>query len=92
MKNPDCAQRAHANFLEHYPAFLIGLLGSGIRYPVTASTVGLIWGASRVLYLYGYTRRDKVKGEGRRLGRSYEVAEIGLVFLTVWTGVEMVMS
>ena len=27
----NCAQRAHANFIEHHPQFLVGLLVGGIR-------------------------------------------------------------
>lgn len=30
----NCAQRAHANFLEHQPTFLTSLLISGLSYPV----------------------------------------------------------
>ena len=90
--NLDCAQRAHANFLEHYPLFLVGLLGSGIRYPVVASTMGVFWGVFRVAYLWGYTQRDKTKGEGRNAGRGYEFAEAGLILLAAWSGVEMLMS
>lgn len=30
----NCAQRAHANFLEHHPTFLASLLISGLSYPV----------------------------------------------------------
>lgn len=30
----NCAQRAHANFIEHQPTFLVSLLIGGLSYPV----------------------------------------------------------
>ncbi len=88
----NCAQRAHANFLEHYPMFLIGLFGSGIKHPLVASAMGASWTVFRFLYLQGYMRKDKVKGEGRKAGFAYYLPETGLLLLSLWTGIEMVMG
>ena len=88
----NCAQRAHANYLEHYPMFLVGLLGSGIRYPLTASGMGVFWTVFRMVYLFGYMQKDKTKGEGRTAGSASYLAEAGLIGLLAWTGFEILMS
>ena len=50
-------KRAHANFLENQPSFLVTLLISGLQYPVLSAIMGAVWSSGRVLYLYGYTQR-----------------------------------
>jgi len=64
----NCAQRAHANFLENYTLSLAGLLVSGVQYPVTSAVAGVIWLGSRIAYANGYTNPDKESGKGRYAG------------------------
>ena len=70
-KNPaaykfNCAQRAHGNFLEAQPSFLVGLLITGLRWPVLAASLGAGWVVSRVIYAIGYTNN----GPKGRMGGS----------------------
>jgi glutathione S-transferase len=61
-KNPaayklNCAQRAHGNFLENQPSFLVGLLVAGLRWPVAAAGLGAGYVLLRILYGIGYTSK-----------------------------------
>ena len=64
----NCAQRAHYNFLEALPTYLVTLLVAGIRYPVLSAGLGVAWGVARVMYGLGYMRKDKKGGMGRYAG------------------------
>ncbi|KAF3932922.1 hypothetical protein ABW20_dc0100812 [Dactylellina cionopaga] len=64
----NCAQRAHANYIENLPNFYVGLLVSSTVYPKFAAGAGALWLIGRVLYCIGYTNADKEKGSGRFLG------------------------
>jgi glutathione S-transferase len=65
----NCAQRAHGNFMENYPAALAGLLIAGVQYPVASSVAGVAWMVSRVFYAVGYTDPAKEMGKGRFYGK-----------------------
>ncbi|KAF2675340.1 glutation S-transferase [Microthyrium microscopicum] len=85
----NCAQRAHYQFIEHYPQALAGLLVTGIKYPVASASLGAMWIVSRVFYATGYTNKDKEGGKGRYsggLGMLYYFAEIG------WLGMGLKMA
>ena len=88
----NCAQRAHANFLEHQPQFLVPLLISGLRYPLASSALGLAWCVARIIYAVGYMNAKKEKGDGRYAGIWFVVAEVGLIGMAGWTGWSMVMA
>lgn len=52
----NCAQRAHANYVENlFPAAGAMLLG-GLRDPGTATWLGLGWMGMRMIYFWNYTR------------------------------------
>jgi glutathione S-transferase len=88
----NCAQRGHANFLENQTSFLISLFVAGLRYPVPAAALGLLWSASRVAYAVGYTSGGSKKGAGgRQLGSFGYISVLGLLGMSVWTAVQMVM-
>lgn len=61
----NCAQRAHGNFIEHQPQFLISLLIAGLRYPVASAAMGLAWCVARIMYAVGYVNGKKEEGKGR---------------------------
>jgi len=88
----NCAQRAHANFLENYPGLLASMLISGVAYPVTAASLGLVWTLSRVAYAVGYTDSEKEKGSGRykyRIGGLFWICQLGLWGLTGKVGFDL---
>src|SRR5205085_4135986 len=39
----NCAQRAHANFLENAPQTMVSMLVAGIAYPTLTAVLGLGW-------------------------------------------------
>ena len=74
----NCAQRAHANFVENYTAMLGCLLVGGLAYPKTSAALGAAWCWFRVVYALGYTRADQQKGKGRNGGLLFVLAQVGL--------------
>jgi len=79
----NCAQRAHANFLENYTPALAGLLIAGLQYPVLSAAAGVAWTISRIVYAVGYTDPNKVDGKGRFYGG---LGEVFWVSQLVWAG------
>ena len=88
----NCAQRSHANFLEHHTSALVALLLGGLVAPRAATTLGVGWTAARIMYAVGYTKRDQEKGKGRLMGGWFWFCEFGLMGLAGWSGYEMVMA
>jgi glutathione S-transferase len=87
----NCAQRAHANFTENQPTMLTALLISGLRFPIAAAVMGLGWSLGRYLYMTGYTRGDN-GGKGRYQGVFYQLFHYGLILMSMYNGVMMVME
>ena len=88
----NAAQRAHAQFVEQYPGFLVALGVAGLRYPVAAAGLGASWIVARLLFLLGYTRaKNNENGRGRHLGGWYIAPQLALVGMALWTGVQMVL-
>jgi len=79
----NCAQRAHANFLENYPIALAGMLASGLAYPVASAVTGAVFLVSRVTYAIGYTDPNKINGKGRYF---YGVGSLFWMCELVWVG------
>lgn len=46
----NCAQRAHANYIENQVQFVPALLISGLRFPVVSAALGTVWVLSRIQY------------------------------------------
>jgi glutathione S-transferase len=82
----NCAQRAHANYLEQQPSFLVALLIAGLRFPVVSAVLGAVWCVTRVLYARGYTRADKERGKGRLVGIWFWPVQLVLIGMAMWTG------
>jgi glutathione S-transferase len=50
----NCAQRAHANYTENLTPFVLDLAVAGLRFPIVAASLGLVWSVARVVYAWGY--------------------------------------
>ncbi|KAF2861858.1 hypothetical protein K470DRAFT_269390 [Piedraia hortae CBS 480.64] len=87
----NCAQRAQGNWQENHPSVALAVLIAGLRYPVTASVMGLGWMVNRVVYAVGYTNKEQKEGRGRLRGSAGWFVQLGLFLLAGWTGVGMVM-
>ncbi|PVG03507.1 membrane-associated proteins in eicosanoid and glutathione metabolism [Serendipita vermifera] len=81
----NCAQRAHANTLEHISTVLVALLWSGIRYPRTAAGMGAAWILGRILYTQGYVSGNP---NGRYRGAFHSIAEYVLYGLGLYASWE----
>jgi glutathione S-transferase len=87
----NCAQRSHANFIENQPTALAGMLIAGLRFPIAASVLGAGWTVCRWLYMRGYSKGEAT-GRGRYNGIAFWAFQAGLLGLSGWTGVAMVMG
>jgi glutathione S-transferase len=79
----NCAQRAHANFLENAPQTMVSVLVAGLAYPSLTAVLGLAWLFSRVLYLVGYVYSGKEKGKGRFWGGTHFPMQYGIQAICV---------
>lgn len=86
----NCAQRSHAHFTENHASVLAPLLIAGTKYPLTAAVMGLGWSVSRYAYMVGYCKGGN--GKGRYNGSTQYIFSLGLMGLTAWIGVGMVMG
>ncbi|CAK7233105.1 hypothetical protein SBRCBS47491_008494 [Sporothrix bragantina] len=78
----NCAQRAHANFIENLPTVITSLFIAGIKYPVLSASLGAAWAVSRVLYARGYTRNGP---KGRYIGAIHSIFGLALSVLSGMT-------
>jgi len=82
----NCAQRAHAQFLENMPQTIILLLVAGLKYPQATALLGVGWVIGRVLYLYGYVYSGKEHGKGRAMGGGFWLCQLGLLGICIKMG------
>jgi len=83
-------QRAHANYQEHLPNFLVYLFVAGLRYPEISAAMGFSWCVARTMYAMGYTRKDNnEKGNGRYFGIWWYVPHLGLLALSAWSAFQI---
>jgi glutathione S-transferase len=85
----NCAQRAHANYIENSPSFLVALVLAGLRYPVWAGALGMGWCVARWLYMQGYSTGAE-RGKGRYRGIWFYLPHYSLVGLCAFSGVQMI--
>ncbi|KAJ5668950.1 hypothetical protein N7462_010020 [Penicillium macrosclerotiorum] len=81
----NCAQRAHANFLENAPQTMLFTLVAGLKHPELATGIGALWVVFRSLFLYGYVYSGKPQGKGRMLGGFFWFAQAALWGLSVFS-------
>ena len=81
----NCAQRAHANYLENAPFTALSMLAAGLTYPLVTAGLGLGWVAGRVLYLRGYVYSEKENGRGRAQGSFFWLAQVALIGISMRT-------
>ncbi|EME45539.1 hypothetical protein DOTSEDRAFT_128535 [Dothistroma septosporum NZE10] len=87
----NCAQRAHANYVENQPSTAIALLLAGLHYPQLSTMLGVGWMVGRILFAVGYTRPKKEHGSGRIVGFALQFPmQISLWALAAWSGIKMV--
>ena len=76
----NCAQRVHANSLEHLSWSLPLLLFNGFFFPKFATSMGLMIFVGRELYRYGYMSPDGPNSHIREAGAiPLNVAEMALL-------------
>ncbi|KAF9893422.1 hypothetical protein FE257_010734 [Aspergillus nanangensis] len=80
----NCAQRAHANFLENASQTMLFTLVAGLKYPQLATAIGSAWLLCRALFLYGYVYSGKPQGKGRMMGGFFWFAQGALWGLSVF--------
>jgi glutathione S-transferase len=89
----NCAQKAHANFTENHPTFLVALLVTGLRFPLVAASLGAVWNAGRIAYALGYTRKENAEnGKGRLIGVWYALAHYPLMLMAAYTSFKLIMG
>ncbi|XP_074568736.1 uncharacterized protein LOC141825251 [Curcuma longa] len=86
----NCIQRGHQNSLEMMPAFVVTLLLSGLYCPVGAAALGAVYTVGRYYYFKGYA--TGVPDNRLTVGRFGFMALLGLMILTTWVGVRLVLS
>ncbi|EWC47398.1 hypothetical protein DRE_00366 [Drechslerella stenobrocha 248] len=75
----NCAQRAHANYVESMPQFYVSMMISGLTHPQIAAGLGATYLVGRIVYAIGYVDPGKVSGKGRLQGSPFiYAAQIGL--------------
>ncbi|KAL1959177.1 hypothetical protein VTO42DRAFT_2682 [Malbranchea cinnamomea] len=80
----NCAQRAHANFLENMSQTVVSILVAGVKYPTAATLLGISWVAFRALFLYGYVYSKKPRGAGRLVGAPFWLVQGALWAISVF--------
>jgi len=85
----NCYQRAHQNFLENYPGFLMTVFAGGLQHPITSAAAGLLYLVSRLIYARGYQTGDPAK---RMRGQFGYLPLLVLWGTTVSTTVSLIRS
>lgn len=86
MNEYNAVQRAHANFLENHPQFLLLLFVSGATTPQYSATAGAIYLVGRIVYAIGYTGANP---NGRLYGAFGQVALLYLLGGSIYTGLKL---
>ncbi|KAL3845058.1 hypothetical protein ACJIZ3_002461 [Penstemon smallii] len=86
----NCVQRGHQNSLEMMPMFfLLSVLG-GIRHPLVAASLGVLFCITRYFYFKGYSTGDP--SNRLSIGKYGFVAILGLMICSISCGVHMLTA
>ncbi|KAK9289247.1 hypothetical protein L1049_017723 [Liquidambar formosana] len=86
----NCVQRGHQNSLEMMPMFFMLMILGGIRHPLIAAALGLLYIVSRYFYFTGYATGNP---ENRlTIGKFGFLAIFGLMFCTISCGVNLLQA
>jgi len=89
----NCAQRAHANYLENVTQTVVAAAIAGVQYPLITTGLMGAWLLGRLVYLKGYIAGSKEdKGKGRYKGIWYMLAQFGLVGVAGWSVIQMLRA
>lgn len=88
----NCAQRAHANFSDWHPSFLVQLLVAGLAFPQWSAGLGVAWCVARLMYARGYVREKQDGGKGRYSGIWWYIPHLGLMGMAGVSAWRMVMG
>ncbi|TGZ76607.1 membrane-associated proteins in eicosanoid and glutathione metabolism [Ascodesmis nigricans] len=83
----NCAQRAHANYIENWPQFASSLVVAGLWYPKAAAVAGGVWAVGRLVYARGYSGSAQIGDDGKGrigLGMVYFLAQLSLWGMSGW--------
>ncbi|KAI5279562.1 hypothetical protein KEM52_004346 [Ascosphaera acerosa] len=80
----NCAQRAHANYLENMPQTMVCALVAGLADPRKATVAALLWVLARAVFAHGYITSDKPAGLGRMRGAWFWFPQGYLWYLAVF--------
>ncbi|XP_057808399.1 uncharacterized protein LOC131022868 [Salvia miltiorrhiza] len=86
----NCVQRGHQNSLEMLPMFLSLMILGGIRHPVIAASLGVVYCISRIFYFKGYSTGDPQKRLS--IGKYSFLAIFGLMICTISCGLGMLTA
>ncbi|KAG6401099.1 hypothetical protein SASPL_137944 [Salvia splendens] len=86
----NCIQRGHQNSLEMLPMFLMLMILGGIRHPLIAASLGVVYCVSRIFYFKGYSTGDPLKRLS--IGKYGFLALFGLIICTISCGVGMLTA
>ncbi|KAG8865401.1 hypothetical protein FRB96_000291 [Tulasnella sp. 330] len=84
----NCAQRAHYNTLESANGVLFGTLVTGLRYPMLATGMGVLYFVGRILFTMGYTANGP-DGRGKYGGFIGGTMPYIFALSTAWTAFQM---
>ncbi|KAK1835948.1 hypothetical protein QBC39DRAFT_388413 [Podospora conica] len=86
----NCAQRAHANFTENLTPAIIGMLVTGLKYPVFAAIGGGAWSFFRAVYAAGYVANGPSGRTAGAIGGS--LTDIVMKLAAAYTAVSFAMG
>ncbi|XP_047322631.1 microsomal glutathione S-transferase 3-like [Impatiens glandulifera] len=86
----NCVQRGHQNSLEMMPTFFILTVLGGIKHPLIASSLGLIYTFFRYFYFTGYATGDPQKR--LTVGKYGFLALLGLLICSISCGVNLLRA
>ncbi|CAA0813414.1 microsomal glutathione s-transferase- putative [Striga hermonthica] len=86
----NCVQRGHQNSLEMMPMFFMLMILGGIRHPLIAASLGVIYSVARFFYFKGYATGDPKNRLS--IGKYSFLSAFGLTLCTISFGVHLLTA